>query len=179
MNNKRVLQVIILLLLVAIAVVLWPKVKRNNSNDQFVSVNDFDSCRNAGGQLIDGHPVVCKLPDGRQFEEEQETEGPVVLDYPKYGDTVKSPLTIVGKARGNWFFEAQMPVILKDDKGNELFHGPATAQGDWMTTDYVPFSLTIKFDPKDAEYGVLIIEKDNPSGLPEFDASYAIPVRFK
>lgn len=178
MNNKRVLQIILLIILVAVAWVLWPKL-RNTNESQYANVNDFASCQQAGGEVVDGEPVTCKLSDGRTFQEAEQVQPDVVLDYPKYGDKVTSPLTIVGKARGNWFFEAQMPVTLKDDKGNVLFNGPATAQGDWMTTDYVPFSLKLTFDPKAAEFGVLIIEKDNPSGLPEFDSSFAIPVKFK
>lgn len=124
-------------------------------------------------------PIACKMPDGRTFEEEESAQPDVVLDTPKYGDLVKSPLTVTGKARGGWFFEAQLPVILKDSTGKELFHGPASAQSDWMTADYVPFSVTFPFDPADAEFGILLINKDNPSGDPDLDSSSAIPVRFK
>ncbi|MBX4187212.1 MAG: Gmad2 immunoglobulin-like domain-containing protein [Candidatus Doudnabacteria bacterium] len=179
MNNRKILQVVVLVILVALAWFLWPRLQQNQNEPQISNVTDFQSCQQAGGQIIDGEPVTCKLSDGRTFAEEDQVKPEVVLDYPKYGDVVKSPLTVVGKAKGNWFFEAQMPVILRDDKGNELFHGPAHAQGDWMTTDYVPFSITFPFDPKGAKYGVLVIEKDNPSALPEFDSSFAIPVKFQ
>jgi hypothetical protein len=178
MDTKRVLQIIVLLLLVGIAWLLWPKLQ-NPQPSQYANVTDFDGCEEAGGQIINGEPVICRLSDGRTFEEAEHAQGDVILDYPKYGDKVTSPLTIVGKARGTWFFEANIPVTLKDDKGNTLVQKGAQAQSDWMTTDYVPFSITLTFDPKDAEAGVLIISKDNPSGLPEFDSDFAIPVRFK
>ncbi|MBX4191223.1 MAG: Gmad2 immunoglobulin-like domain-containing protein [Candidatus Doudnabacteria bacterium] len=176
--TKRILQIIVLALLVAIAYLLWPKLKRNDQQP-VVTVSDFSTCQQAGGELIDGHPVVCKLSDGRTFEEEDNNQPEVILDYPKYGDKVTSPLTVVGKAKGNWFFEANIPVTLKDDKGNVLAQIGGQAQSDWMTQDYVPFSATLKFDPKSAETGVLIISRDNPSGLPEFDSDFAIPVKFK
>jgi hypothetical protein len=173
---NRFLQIAAIIILVIIAVLLWPKLKHPQEP---IVVSDFASCQLAGGEILQTHPATCKLSDGRTFEEEEIFQPEVVLDYPKYGDLVKSPLTIVGKAKGNWFFEAQMPVTLKDDKGNVLFNGPAHAQGDWMTTDYVPFSVTFPFDPKDSQYGVLIINKDNPSGNPDLDSSFAIPVKFK
>jgi hypothetical protein len=176
MNTKRILQIIVLILLVAIAWLLWPKLQKR---EPIVSVTDFGSCQQAGGQIVDGEPVICKMADGRTFEEAEHSEPEVILDYPKYGDKVTSPLTVVGKARGTWFFEANLPVTLKDDKGNVLIQKGAMATSDWMTEDYVPFSVTLLFDPKGAEFGVLIIERDNPSGLPEFDSSFAIPVRFK
>ena len=157
---------------------MWPKIQNPNES-QFANVNDFASCQQASGEIINGDPVVCKLSDGRTFEEAEHAEPEVILDYPKYGDVVASPLTVVGKAKGTWFFEANLPVTLKDDKGNVLIKIGAMAQSDWMTTEYVPFSVTLPFDPGTSEFGVLIIEKDNPSGLSEFDSSFAIPVRFK
>jgi hypothetical protein len=178
MDTKRILQVIVLLLLVVVAYLLWPKLNRQNES-QYANVSDFGSCQLAGGVIQGSHPAICRLPDGRSFEEEENLEGDVVLNYPQYGDLITSPLTVVGKARGTWYFEANLPVTLKDDTGKVLVQKGAQAQSDWMTTDYVPFSVNLTFDPGDAEFGVLIIEKDNPSGLPEFDSSFAIPVRFK
>ncbi len=177
MNSKRILQVVVLLLLIVVAVLLWPKLQR--SDEQAVNVTDFGSCQLAGGTIVDGEPIKCVMPDGREFFEAEHAQPDVVLDTPKYGDLIKSPLGITGKARGTWFFEANLPVTLKDEKGNVLVHQGIQAVGDWMTVEYVPFAGTIAFDPGDSTYGVLIIERDNPSGLPEFDASFAIPVRFK
>ncbi len=177
MNTKRILQVIILILLALVAWLLWPKL--NRPRYQEINVTDFSSCQLAGGEIIDGEPVKCRTADGREFKEAEHTEPDVVLENPKYGDLVTSPLTVKGKARGTWFFEANIPVTLKDETGKVLVQQGFMTSADWMTVDYVPFEGTLEFDPGDAEFGVLIIEKDNPSGLPEFDSSFAIPVRFK
>jgi hypothetical protein len=49
-----------------------------------------------------------------------------------------------------------------------------------MTEDFVPFTATIEFETPDyGDIGALILKKDNPSGLPEHDDAYEIPVRFK
>jgi len=92
---------------------------------------------------------------------------------------ISSPLTITGKARGNWYFEGSFPIILTDWDGLIIAEGYATAQGEWMTEEYVPFSGTIGFTkPEYGGNGFLILRKDNPSGLPENDNALEIPIVF-
>ena len=102
----------------------------------------------------------------------------IVIENPQPGTVVSSPLNISGQARGNWFFEASLPVKLLDDKGETIASAPASAQGDWMTDSLVPFKTTLEFATTAAS-GYLLVTKDNPSGLPENDASIRISVRFK
>jgi hypothetical protein len=94
------------------------------------------------------------------------------------GDLVSSPLTITGEARGNWYFEASFPVQLLDADGNVLVSHYAQAQSEWMTTDFVPFSSVLVFDPPATATGTLVLQKDNPSGESQFDDSISIPIRF-
>ncbi len=101
----------------------------------------------------------------------------IIVDSPASGSIVKSPLTITGRAKGTWYFEASFPVRLFDDQGNELAVAPAQAEGDWMTEDYVPFSVTLTFTTT-AKTGTLVLEKDNPSGMPENAKSVSNPVQF-
>ena len=103
----------------------------------------------------------------------------IILDSPLPNATVKNPILLTGKARGSWFFEATFPMYLLDSHGNKLGQGVATAQGDWMTNDYVPFTATITFtaDPLIVgDEGMLVLAKDNPSGLPENDDALKVPV---
>ena len=92
---------------------------------------------------------------------------------------VKSPLKITGRARGNWFFEASFPVQLLDQKGTVLAQTTGQAQGDWMTTDLVPFTAELTFAVPTGNTGQLVLNKDNPSGLPQNDAKLIIPIRFR
>ncbi|HTK60040.1 MAG TPA: Gmad2 immunoglobulin-like domain-containing protein [Candidatus Baltobacteraceae bacterium] len=94
------------------------------------------------------------------------------------GDKVSSPLKVEGKARGYWYFEASFPVELLDGNGNQLAIKPAQAQGDWMTEDFVPFSVTLTFPAPSTATGTLMLRKDNPSGLPQNEDWLAIPVTF-
>lgn len=90
-----------------------------------------------------------------------------------------SPLVITGKARGTWFFEGDFPVKLFDGTGNLLTAVPAQAQDEWMTEDFVPFKAELEFELPLTDTGILVLEKDNPSGLPEHADEFQIPVRFK
>lgn len=103
----------------------------------------------------------------------------VIVTAPLPHATVYSPLLITGEARGSWFFEASFPVYLLDSHGNALGQGVAQAQGDWMTTAFVPFTATLVFtaDPQIlGDEGMLVLQKDNPSGLHENDDELRISV---
>lgn len=93
---------------------------------------------------------------------------------------ISSPLTITGKAKGPWFFEASFPIVLVDWDGLIIAESIAQAEGDWMTEGLVPFTATLKFTkPAYGERGAIILKRDNPSGLPAGDAAVEIPVTFK
>lgn len=107
---------------------------------------------------------------------------------PRIDAVVRSPLTIKGEARGNWFFEATFPVVLTDWDGRIIIQHYAQAQGEWMTTDFVPFEAMLEFESSvfpgaDENHfsrrGYLILKKDNPSGLPEYDDALEIPILFE
>lgn len=100
------------------------------------------------------------------------------VDAPKAGDLVTSPLRVTGEARGNWYFEASFPVTLKDANGKVLVAHYAQAEGEWMTTEFVPFLSTLEFAKPTTATGTLVLQNDNPSGLPELSKQIEIPVRF-
>lgn len=106
----------------------------------------------------------------------------IVVENPSTNAPVGSPLTITGKARGYWYFEASFPIVVVDWDGRIIGEGYATAQDDWMTEEFVPFEGTIEFDlPEDTPYkrGAIIFQKSNASGLPEHDDALEIPVHFE
>lgn len=119
----------------------------------------------------------------KKIEEEETLEEPaeenIRVNSPLPNQVIKSPLIITGEARGTWFFEADFPVKLLDENGKEIAVHYAQALGDWMTEDFVPFQAEINFEKPGTSTGVLILEKDNPSGLPEHDDELIIPVRFE
>ncbi|MCL5073894.1 MAG: Gmad2 immunoglobulin-like domain-containing protein [Actinobacteria bacterium] len=106
------------------------------------------------------------------------TSDQIKVTKPTPNQLIQSPLIVEGEARGTWFFEATFPVKLLDANGNIIASNPAQAQGDWMTEGFVPFKVQLDFVRPATDTGVLILQKDNPSGLSENDAKIEIPVRF-
>ncbi len=102
----------------------------------------------------------------------------IILEKPKSDEFVESPLLINGRARGYWYFEASFPIRIFDDNDIELGVAVAQAGGEWMTEDFVPFAAILEFKKPSTERGVLVLQKDNPSGLPEHDAELRIPIAF-
>lgn len=120
----------------------------------------------------------CQTPSK---EIEATSSEPLIINTPKPNSFVTSPVSVSGAARGSWFFEGSAPVAITDAHGNTIGEGHITAQRDWMTTDFVPFTGTITYtvNPKTTDdTGFIVFKRDNPSGLPENDASQKLPVRF-
>lgn len=106
------------------------------------------------------------------------THDKVEVTSPAPGSKITSPLAISGKAR-LWYFEGSFPIELTDDKGNIIAQKYVTAQGDWMTSEYVPFLGTLEFTvPAGVTHGYLILRKDNPSDDRRLDDEFSIPVTF-
>lgn len=103
----------------------------------------------------------------------------IVVTRPLNNALVTSPLTVSGRARGTWYFEASFPVRLLDADGNEIAITAAQAQSSWMTPSYVNFTARLTFTRPATDTGTLILEKNNPSGLPQNADSLEIPVRFR
>lgn len=101
----------------------------------------------------------------------------IMIFNPKVNSEISSPLKLEGKVRGFWLFEAVMPVRLLDKEGKELAVGYIEATEDWMTENFVHFKGELSFVSKEEGEGTLIFQKDNPSGLPEYDKEFRMPVR--
>ncbi|MDX1762346.1 MAG: Gmad2 immunoglobulin-like domain-containing protein, partial [Christiangramia sp.] len=91
---------------------------------------------------------------------------------------VTSPLKIVGKARGYWFFEASAPIAILDKDFNKIAESYIEAEGEWMTEEFVYFTGSIEFDAPDDERGYLLFRRANPSGHKENERTYRIPILF-
>ena len=151
-------------------------------------ISSFEECIAKGYPVLESYPRQCKTPDGETFVEdignELEKQDLIRVSKPRPNELIKSPLEIKGEARGYWFFEGDFPVILTDWDGRIIAEHYATAQGEWMTEDFVPFEGLLEFEkPKIigefAKRGTLIFQKDNPSGLPEHDDALEFTIFFE
>jgi hypothetical protein len=118
-----------------------------------------------------------------QSEAEMPQSAPVIeIQSPQAGDSVTSPISVSGQARGYWFFEATAPVTVTNWDGLVIGEGYIEADEDWMTEDFVPFSGSIMYTQQPSPYsatGTIIFHKANASGLPENDAAVEITVQLE
>ncbi len=120
-----------------------------------------------------------QTPITEEIKEEASKDDLIVVSVPFSQSLVSSPITVMGKARGYWYFEASFPLELYDANGTLIGTSIATAQGDWMTEDFVPFVSTLSFESPKTDTGKLVFKKDNPSGDSERDDSLTVEVRFR
>jgi len=176
--NKKLIYIVIGLVIIIVAIWVW-----FYSRPPRAEVKNYDECVKAGYQVIEGLPRHCKTPYGEMFPEDVgnalEKMNLIKLKNPRPNQEIESPLAITGEAMGNWFFEASFPIKLVDENGFTLGKTIAQAQGDWMTENFVSFRADMRFAAPSTSKGWLILEKDNPSGLPENADELKIPVVFQ
>ncbi len=175
---KKILIYILIVALIIIGLIVAWKLTRSTSP----IVTNFEQCVAAGYPVEESYPERCTTPEGKTFTRdignELEKSDLIVIETPRPGQTISNPVVIKGKARGNWYFEASFPARLIDANGQALGTMPIQANGEWMTTEFVPFTASMDFTIPSTKTGTLILKKDNPSGLPENDDELRIPVTF-
>lgn len=144
----------------------------------------FKDCADAGYPIMESYPRQCKTQNGLTFTEEKQEKitytnasvDLITVDLPFPGAVTGKTFSIKGKARGTWYFEASFPVEIVDMEGKTIASGPAHAQGDWMTNDFVPYNIDIQVAETFSGPAKVILKKDNPSGEPSREASISFPI---
>lgn len=179
MDTRKTVALIIGVL--AVIAVGWIGVSSYYERKAIENINNFEQCEASGFPVMESYPRQCKAGD-KTFTEEIKPlvyDDKVKVTTPLMNALIDSPLKVSGEARGSWYFEAVFPIRLLDGNGDEIAKTQGRATAEWTTGNYVPFEATLTFTPPSTETGTLVIEKDNPSGLPQNAESFKIPVRFK
>lgn len=151
-----------------------------------IPVTSFTECERAGYVVMESYPRQCRDGNGRLYVEEvtqptasvtytNTTSNMIVVELPFPGAVTGKTFSVIGKARGNWFFEASFPFEVLDNRGNVLYKGIGQATSDWMTTEFVPFKADVVIPTTYTGEAMLILRKDNPSGESQYDASISFP----
>lgn len=125
-------------------------------------------------EVVTPTPPVTETPSV-----DQPLSARVVVRTPAKNSTVGTTFAVTGEAPGNWFFEADFPIQVRDKDGNVIARTFASAQGEWMTTEQVGFASTIIVEGGYKGPATLILVKNNPSGLPEHDDAVEIPIQIQ
>lgn len=178
------LAILALVLLVITGGIIGWQWKNTDENLSTQTINSFAECEAAGYPVMESHPRRCAVPGGPTFTEElasitydNASDDFIRVELPYPGAVVGKEFVVMGEARGHWFFEGSFPLEVRSPSGDIIAGTYATAQGDWMTTDFVPF-VSEMFDLPSAYRGpaTLILRRDNPSDMPENDASISFPI---
>lgn len=148
------------------------------------TILSFEACVEAGYPVMESYPRQCRTPDGRLYVEELSVQATYInatadvirVELPFPRAVTGKEFSVLGEARGTWYFEASFPIEVLDSSGNLLATGIAQAQSDWMTEELVPFEARIVTPASYTGPATLVLKKDNPSGLPELDAAMSFPI---
>jgi hypothetical protein len=166
---------------VILAVIAFVILVPGEEEKPIVNVASYEDCVGVNGTVSESYPSICTTDEGEKFTQdignELDKRDLIRIETPRPGQKISSPLHIRGEARGNWYFEASFPVRLIDSEGNTIAESHAESEGEWMTTDFVPFNAVLEFETEQKK-GTLILEKDNPSGLSHDADQLEIPVNF-
>jgi len=164
--RKNLFFIVIIILIILGGIYLFTKREKG-----VVCIQDVKECP-------DGSFVSRVAPDCNFAPCPGEKEG-ILISLPKRNERIKSPLKIEGEARGFWFFEAQFSVELYDANDDFLGRAILTAKEDWMTENFVSFEGELEFAQSATSLGTLRFLSDNPSGLPENQKIFEVPIQFE
>lgn len=173
-NMKTALSILVTLIVIGGAFFLYERHDADNGNimatsTQVVLTGSSTPATNTSTTGVHATPIV----GGTETVD-------IRIAQPLINQVVSSPLTISGQAKGTWFFEATAPVSLMDASGKKIAEGHITATGDWMTTNFVPFTGTLSWATSTSATttaGTLVFMNDNPSGDPALQKTVTVPVR--
>jgi len=178
--KTSVIVVILIVIIAAIGIYLA------TSEGSDVVITNFEECVAAGNLVMESYPRQCKAGVETFTEDigdELQKSDLIRVSNPRPNQVISSPLEIKGEARGYWFFEASFPITLIDSDGNIVVQSYIMTADEWMTEEFVSFEKTLEFDiPQTlstSTRGTLILHKDNPSGLPEYDDALEVPIYFE
>ncbi len=153
-----------------------------DEQEKISEIMNFEECAAAGNPIMESYPRQCRAGD-KNFSEyignELEKINLIRIITPRPNGTIKSPALIEGEARGSWFFEASFPVKFYDENNNLVATAIVQAQSNWMTEDFVKFKAVLSYKVEKNGNGTLVLEKDNPSGLPENANELRVPIKYE
>jgi len=181
---KSILSLVFIVLIIIIGgILVWAeKSSKEEEPAPEARITSFEECVAAGNPAMESWPRQCRAGDETFTEDignEFEKTDLIRSTTPRPNQTITSPLEISGEARGTWFFEASFPVKIIDGNGRVLLNSFVGTEDDWMTEDFVAYAGTLDFPTPTTKKGTLLLEKNNPSGIPEYDDALRIPVRFE
>ncbi len=144
----------------------------------FKNIHNFNTCSQLDNFIwcSEIEKCIASTLSCSIFLEVDELSKNIDVLQPLEGELMSSPYEVRGLAPGTWYFEANFEIQLLDESGNIITRSIATAQSDWMTTSQVPFVAYLEFETNYQGPAKLLLIKDNPSGLEEYEDFYELDI---
>lgn len=136
-------------------------------------------------ELTDRQKELTKSVDARIADKisESKTEIPenqdIIINSPKTGELINSPLIITGQVNGNGWsgFEGQVGTVkLLGADGEILGTAILEPTTDWMRLP-TKFKATLEFTSSKEQNGKLVFKNENPSGMPENNMESSLSIK--
>ena len=129
--------------------------------------------------VITPTPTITSVPSPTPTTNESiNTSSEIIITEPATTSAIKSPVTIKGTAPKSWTFEGVLTVLVEDIQHKTIAGGPVYIKEITGSDNRVSFESTVPFSTKNVS-GFITIKNDNPSGLPENNKSFSLPIQFK
>ena len=185
-----VLGVIVVVILIVLAILPKSSGEKQAMEDCIQSGGTYvvssQTCAPSGAPAVStgtgSKPVTVGTSTTRMIFTPASAANDIHIDSPIVNATLhpSTPIKLSGQARGSWFFEATFGAELTDAKGKVISVGKVQSQGDWMVDSMVQFTGSIPYVQQPyGSRGYVVLKKDNPSDMRQFDASVKIPVLFQ
>ena len=182
MTNTKLIIFIVIIVLIVGGVFYLMFGRGEAKNDDLVEtpvITNFEECIAAGNPIMESYPPQC-MANGETFTaDETATVDTILIASPVEDMVVASTLEVTGSAQGFWYFEGEFQIYIYDDNNEELGIGYVTAQGDWMTEGYVPFTGQLTFENSTTPGGRVVFRQSDPSGMQETLQESMVSVRFE
>jgi len=125
--------------------------------------------------------ILIFVPAKKAPQQNLPTVSGIEIISPKQGEEVSSPIKITGLTNGDGWngFEGRVGTVhLLDYKGNKVAEGILKATTDW-TKPPVSFEADLIIQTKTIGPMSLLFSNENPSGDPEKDKTFILPVKIK
>lgn len=101
------------------------------------------------------------------------------ITSPTSESVVGKEFSVIGEARGQFFFESNARIRILDKDGKIIFSGMVKASENSMTTEFVSFVATVKIPDSYVGKATIILLNDNPSGLEENESTVSFPINIE
>src|SRR3989344_8677977 len=139
MNNKGFIAFSILIFIAALAVGVvgyFGFVDKKSTNQKIACTMEAKLCPD--GSAVGRTGPNCEFAEcANGIDYTSASADLIKVESPVPGEAVGKNFSVEGVARGTWFFEASFPVVVLGKDGEVLVETYATANGEWMTENFV------------------------------------------